>query len=110
MQDNTFFDSIKRNLNGDPGQPMVLGVCKTLAARFKQEVWLIRLAAIVLGVFYSFVTLVAYMLLGLFMEETSDRTKSLFEGLAIWFREFTEKVAEKFDNISSSSRSSYRDN
>ena len=109
MQDNTFFDSIKRNLNGDPGQPMVLGVCKTLAARFKQEVWLIRLAAIVLGVFYSFVTLVAYMLLGLFMEETSDRTKSLFEGLAIWFREFTEKVAEKFDNISSSSRSSYRD-
>jgi phage shock protein PspC (stress-responsive transcriptional regulator) len=110
MQDNTFFDSIKRNLNGDPGQPMVLGVCKTLAARFKQEVWLIRLAAIVLGVFYSFITLVAYILLGLFMEETSDRTKSLFEGLAIWFREFTEKVAEKFDNISSSSRSSYRDN
>jgi phage shock protein PspC (stress-responsive transcriptional regulator) len=110
MQDNTFFDSIKRNLNGDPDQPMVLGVCKTLAARFKQEVWLIRLAAIVLGVFYSFVTLVAYILLGLFMEETSDRTKSLFEGLAIWFREFTEKVAEKFDNISSSSRSSYRDN
>lgn len=109
MQDNTFFDSIKRNLNGDPGQPMVLGVCKTLAARFKQEVWLIRLAAIVLGVFYSFATLVAYILLGLFMEETSGRTKSLFEGLAIWFREFTEKVAKIFDNVSSSSRSSYRD-
>ena len=33
MQDETFFDSIKRNLNGQPGQPIVLGVCKTLAAR-----------------------------------------------------------------------------
>ena len=33
MQDETFFDSMKRNLNGEPGQPIVLGVCKTLAAR-----------------------------------------------------------------------------
>ena len=97
MQTETFFESIKRNLNGEPGQPIVLGVCKTLAARFNQEVWLIRLAAIVLGVFYSFTTLVVYILLGLFMEETSHRTKSLFEGIGIRFREFTEKVAEKFN-------------
>jgi len=109
MQENTFFDSIKRNLNGEPGQPIVLGVCKTLAARFNQEVWLIRLAAIVLGVFYSFVTLVAYILLGLFMEETTDRTKSLFEGLGIWFREFTEKVASGFNNIVGSNKPSNRD-
>jgi len=93
MQEETFFDSIKKNLNGNPGQPIVLGVCKTLAVRFGQEVWLIRLAAIVLGVFYTFATLVAYILLGLFMVETSDRTKSLFEGLGIWFREFTDKAA-----------------
>ena len=99
MQDETFFDSIKRNLNGAPGQPIVLGVCKTLAARFGQEVWLIRLAAIVLGVFYSFITLAVYILLGLFMEETSHRTKSLFEGLAIWFRELTEKLGNRFGNI-----------
>ena len=95
MQNETFFESVKRNLNGEPGQPIVLGVCKTLAARFNQEVWLIRLAAIALGVFYSFATLVVYILLGLFMEETSHRTKSLFEGIGIWFREFTEKVADK---------------
>ena len=94
MQENTFFESIKRNLNGEPGQPIILGVCKTLAARFNQEVWLIRLAAIVLGVFYTFITVVAYILLGLFMAETSDRSKSLFEGLGIWFREFTQKVAD----------------
>jgi len=109
MQDETFFDSIKRNLNGEPGQPIVLGVCKTLAARFNQEVWLIRLAAIVLGVFYSFVTLVVYILLGLFMEETSHRSKSLFEGIGIWFREFTEKVAAKCNCHFSNNKPSHRD-
>ncbi len=99
MQNELFFESIKRNLNGQPGQPIVLGVCRTLAARFNQEVWLIRLAAIVLGVIFTFATLVAYILLGLFMPETSDRTKSLFEGLGIWFQEFTEKVANLFGDI-----------
>jgi phage shock protein PspC (stress-responsive transcriptional regulator) len=111
MQDETFFDSIKRNLNGEPGQPIVLGVCKTLAARFNQEVWLIRLAAIVLGVFYTFFTIVAYVLLGLFMDETSHRTKSLFEGLGIWFRELTEKIGRLFGNVcgnDDSSRRNYR--
>jgi len=109
MQDETFFDSIKRNLNGEPGQPIVLGVCKTLAARLNQEVWLIRLAAIVLGVFYSFTTLVVYILLGLFMAETSHRTKSLFEGLGIWFREFTEKVGRQCGNTFGNRNSSNRD-
>jgi phage shock protein PspC (stress-responsive transcriptional regulator) len=99
MQEDTFFESIKRNLNGEPGQPIILGVCKTLAARFNQEVWLIRLAAIVLGVFYTFFTLLAYVLLGLFMAETSDRTKSLFEGLGVFFRELTQKVADIFNDI-----------
>ena len=109
MQSETFFDSIKRNLNGEPGQPIVLGVCKTLAARFNQEVWLIRLAAIVLGVFYSFVTLVAYILLGLFMQETSSRSKSLFEGLGIWFREFTDKAGKCCNDIFSNNNPSRRD-
>jgi len=109
MHDETFFDSIKRNLNGEPGQPIVLGVCRTLAKRLNQEVWLIRLAAIVLGVFYSFITLVAYILLGLFMDETSHRTKSLFEGLGIWFRELTEKVATLFNDTFGNGNNSNRD-
>ena len=99
MTSDTFFESLKRNLNGEPGQPIVLGVCKTLAARLNQEVWLIRLAAIIVGVFYTFITLVAYILLGLFMEETSSRTKSLFEGLAIWFREFLDKAGDRCNDI-----------
>jgi len=109
MQDENFFDSIKRNLNGEPGQPIVLGVCKTLAARLGQEVWLIRLAAIILGVFYSFTTLAVYVVLGLFLEETSHRTRSLFEGLGIWFREFTEKVGNQFSNMCGNKNSSHRD-
>ena len=109
MQDETFFDSIKRNLNGAPGQPIVLGVCRTLAERLNQEVWLIRLAAIVLGVFYSFITLVAYILLGMFMDETSDRTKSLFEGLGIWFRELTEKAGRLFNGTFGNGNNSNRD-
>ena len=86
----------------------MLGVCRTLAERLNQEVWLIRLAAIVLGVFYSFITLVAYILLGLFMDETSDRTKSLFEGLGIWFRELTEKVGRLFNNTFGNGNNSNR--
>jgi phage shock protein PspC (stress-responsive transcriptional regulator) len=109
MQENTFFDSIKENLNGEPGKPMVLGVCRTLAERFGQEVWLIRLAAIVLGVFYSSITLVVYVLLGLFMEETSHRSKSLFEGLGIWFRELTEKAASCCNDVFNKGNSSHRD-
>ncbi len=97
MQDETFFDSIKKNLNGEPGQPIVLGVCKTLAARFEQEVWLIRLVAIALGVFYTFITLVSYILLGLFMNETAERSKSVFQGLGLWLREFSEKAHEKYN-------------
>jgi phage shock protein PspC (stress-responsive transcriptional regulator) len=109
MQSETFFDSIKKNLNGETGQPIVLGVCKTLAARFNQEVWLIRLAAIVLGVFYSFVTLVVYVLLGLVMQETSSRSKSLFEGLGIWFRELTDKAGKCCNDMFSNNNSSHRD-
>jgi phage shock protein PspC (stress-responsive transcriptional regulator) len=109
MPEETFFDSIKRNLNGQPGQPIVLGVCETIAKRFNQEVWLIRLAAIALGVFYSFATLVAYVLLGLMMQETSHRTKSLFEGLGIWFREFTHKIGDKCSDCFGDDNSSRRD-
>jgi hypothetical protein len=52
---------------------------------------------------------VAYILLGLFMEETSSRSKSLFEGLGIWFREFTQKVADFYTDTFGNGRSSHRD-
>ena len=33
------------------------------------------------------------------MDETSSRTKSLFEGLGIWFREFLDKAGNKCGDI-----------
>ena len=91
MSTENLFESIKENLNGREGQPIVLGVCNVLANRFEQEVWIFRAGAIVLGVFFTFATLTAYILLGLFMKETEERTRGLFKGLGIWAQEFCDK-------------------
>lgn len=93
MNTDQLFESIKENLNGRPGQPIVLGVCNTLAGRFEQEVWIFRAATIVLGVFFTFATLATYILLGLFMQETEARTKGLFQGLCVWAREAIDRIA-----------------
>lgn len=92
MSTENLFESIKENLNGRPGQPIVLGVCSVLANRFKREVWIFRAAAIVLGVFFTLATLAVYILLGLFMTETEERTRGLFRGLGIWAQESSEKI------------------
>ncbi len=99
MNTENLFEDIKENLNGRPGQPIVLGVCNVLANRFEQEVWIFRAAAIVLGVFFTFATLVVYILLGLFMKETEERTKGLFRGLGIWAQESLEKVVGVFRDM-----------
>ena len=91
MSTENLFESIKENLNGSEGQPIVLGVCSVLSKRFEQEVWIFRAVAIVLGVFYTFPTLVAYILMGLFMKETEERTRGLFKGLGIWAQEACDK-------------------
>ncbi len=94
MQTENLFESIKENLNGRLGQPMVLGVCSSLAKRFEKEPWVFRAAAIVLAVFYTGLTLAAYILLGLFMKETEERTKGVFQGLCVWAREACEKIID----------------
>lgn len=91
MNTENLFESIKENLNGREGQPIVLGVCSVLAKRLAQEVWIVRAVAIVLGVFFTFVTLAAYILLGLFLKETEERTRGLFKGLGIWAQEACDK-------------------
>jgi phage shock protein PspC (stress-responsive transcriptional regulator) len=94
MDQQNLFESIKQNLNGRPGQPIVLGVCKTLAERFGQEPWVFRAAVIVLGVFFTFATLAGYILLGLLMPETAERSKGVFRGLALSMREWIDRLAE----------------
>ena len=94
MAQNDFIESIRENLNGNPGQPMLFGVCRTLAQKFDQEVWIFRAAAIVLLLFFTSTTVVAYILLGLFMDETSDRTRGIFQGLFLTLREWVDKFVD----------------
>ena len=92
MSTENLFESIRENLNGQPAQPMVLGVCSALAKRFDQEPWIFRAIAIGLGVFYTGITLAAYVILGLVLSETEARTRGVFQGLFISLREFVEKL------------------
>ena len=92
MSAESVLDQIKESLEGRPGQPMVLGVCRALADRFDQEVWLVRAITIVLAVFWTFPRLVAYIIRGFALKETEDRSRRFFCGLGIVIREFAEKV------------------
>ena len=93
MRNDETCENIKKALNGRPGQPIVFGVCRALAARCGCEPWVTRLTAIIAGVFFTFATLIAYVLLGLFMKETEERTRGFFSGLTVVFREWTEKFS-----------------
>lgn len=93
MASDDFIDSVKDNLNGRPGQPMLLGVCRTLAKRAGQEPWLFRAGAIVLLLFLTWPTVVAYLMLGLFLDETAGRTRGIFRGLFITLRELVDRVS-----------------
>lgn len=92
MSPEDVISEIRESLNGRPGQPIVLGVCKTLAARFDVEPWIVRAAAIVLGLFFTLITVAAYVVLGFTLKETELRTRQFFSGLAVLIREWTEKL------------------
>lgn len=94
MNSDELLNTIKENLNGTPGQPIVLGVCKHVAQRMGAEVWVIRAIAIVALLFVTMPTVVAYILLGLFMEETAERTRGVFQGLYLTLQEWVDKVLE----------------
>jgi len=94
MSGANLFESIKENLNGRAGQPIVLGVCNTLAQRFEREPWVFRAGFIVLAVFWTGLTLLAYAALGLMMRETEDRTRGVFRGLFVTLREFVDRCID----------------
>ncbi len=86
-------EQIRESLNGRPGQPIVLGVCKSLAERFEKEPWVFRLGAIVLALCWALPALAAYLILGFVLSETEVRTRQFFSGLAVIARESIEKLA-----------------
>ncbi len=94
MAAECIFEQIRESLNGRPGQPIVLGVCKSLAERFEKEPWVIRLVAIILTLFWTFPAVAAYVILGFVLSETETRTRQFFSGLAIMIREGVDKLAD----------------
>lgn len=92
MTAESIFHEIKQALNGRPGQAIVLGVCQTLAARIDKEVWTVRLAAIVVGVFWTLPMVVVYIVAGFLLPETENRTRGFFTGLGILVRQTAGKA------------------
>jgi len=99
MTADSIMQEIKEGLNGRPGQPIVLGVCQTLSVRLKKEVWIIRLAAIVLAIFWTMPILAVYIVMGFLLTETESRTRGFFSGLAVLIRETAEKIFDTLGGI-----------
>jgi phage shock protein PspC (stress-responsive transcriptional regulator) len=51
MSTDRIMQEIREALEGRPGQPIVLGVCNTVAQKMGWETWCVRLATIVLALF-----------------------------------------------------------
>ena len=99
MTTNDVLTEIRQSLNGRPGQPILFGVCRSLADRFGQEPWTFRAAAILLALFFTLPTVAAYVILGFALKETEDRTRRFFAGLAVLIREWAEKLADSLRNL-----------
>jgi phage shock protein PspC (stress-responsive transcriptional regulator) len=91
MSADNVINEIRESLNGRPGQPIVFGVCKTLANKAGKEPWIFRLAAVVLALFWMFPAVAAYIVLGFALGETEERTRKFFSGLAVIVRESVDK-------------------
>lgn len=94
MTAESVINEIRESLNGRPGQPIVFGVCRSLADRFGKEPWLFRAVAIVLTLLWTIPAVAAYIILGFTLSETEDRTRKFFSGLAVIIREGVQKSAE----------------
>lgn len=99
MSGDCVFDQIRESLNGKPGQPIVFGVCKSLAERFEKEPWIFRLIAIVMTLFWTVPALAAYVILGFVLSETEVRTRQFFSGMGVIIRENFEKLAGSAKDI-----------
>ena len=99
MSTNDVINEIRESLNGRPGQPILFGVCRSLADRFGQEPWTYRAAAIVLALFFTLPTIAAYVILGFALKDTEERTRRFFAGLAVLIREWTEKAADSLRGL-----------
>jgi len=93
MSADSVINEIRDSLNGRPGQPIVFGVCKALADKSGKEPWIFRLAAIIFTLFWTLPAVAAYIILGFALNETENRTRKFFSGLAIIVRDLVQKFA-----------------
>jgi len=99
MTAESVFSQIRESLNGRPGQPIVLGVCKALAERFEKEPWVFRLVGLILALFWSLPAVALYVILGFVLKETEVRTRQFFSGLLVIAREGIDKLAASLRNV-----------
>ncbi len=99
MSADNVINEIRDSLNGRPGQPIVFGVCKTLAEKSGKQPWLFRLAAIALALFWTIPAVGIYIVLGFTLNETEARTRKFFAGLAVIVREMVEKFAASLRDL-----------
>ena len=99
MSADNVINEIRDSLNGRPGQPIVFGVCNALADKFGKEPWLFRLAAIILTLFWTLPAVAAYIIVGFALNETEDRTRKFFSGLAVIVRDLVQKFAESLRDL-----------
>ena len=99
MSADNVINEIRDSLNGRPGQPIVFGVCKALVDKSGKEPWLFRLAAIILTLFWTLPAVAAYIIVGFALNETEDRTRKFFSGLAIIVRDLVQKFAESLRDM-----------
>ncbi len=104
MASNEFLDSVRENLNGRPNQPLLLGVCGVLAKKIGVEPWITRSIAIVMAIFFSPLAPIAYVVLGLVMDETAERTRGIFRGLFIAIQEGVEKLLNALGDLFTNDR------
>jgi len=108
MTTDSIMQEIREALAGRPGQPIVLGVCNTIATRMGWETWCVRLATIILMLVFTLPSLAVYIVLGLVMKETEARTRGFFAGLTVITREWADRISNGFGRIFCSSRSDNR--
>lgn len=99
MSADDVINEIRSSLNGRPGQPIIFGVCRALADKFDKEPWVFRLAAIIMTLFWSLPAIAAYIILGFALNETEDRTRRFFSGLAVMIREMVDKFAASLRDV-----------
>ena len=94
MSGDCIVQEIKEALQGRPGQPIVFGVCRTIARRTGWEAWCVRVGVLICALFATFPTLLAYIAAGFLLPETETRTRGFFSGLGVLIREWIAKASE----------------